>query len=154
MCHLRIAAVLYKTDFWNVEMKDVLSVMLFQSQIKVMDSGDVPLPSGEVICQLLPSGVYKYLGIMECDTVKNQLMKSLLSKEYKRHVRKLLCTKLTSRIPILVVMCIVSLLHYSGGIVNWTQSELYSLDVMTKKQFTMHKRLQNFWWLVSNQEYS
>ena len=45
------------------------------SKGQLVDSGYISLPSGEVICQLLPSEVHKYLGIMECDTVKNQLMK-------------------------------------------------------------------------------
>jgi len=44
------------------------------SKDKVVDSGNISLPSGEVINQLLPSEVYKYLGILECDTVKNQLI--------------------------------------------------------------------------------
>ena len=34
----------------------------------------------------------------------------------------------------------VSLLHYSGGIVSWSQADLYKLDVMMRKQFTMHGR--------------
>ena len=86
-----------------------------------------------MICQLLPSEVYKYLGIMECATVKNQLMKSMLTKEYKWRVRKLLCTKLTSRNFILAVnMYCVSLLCYSGGIVSWSQADLYKVDVMMR----------------------
>ena len=51
-----------------------------------MDYRDISLPSGEVIYQLSPSEVYKYLDIMECDIVKSQLMKLILIKEYKRHV--------------------------------------------------------------------
>lgn len=74
-----------------------------------------------MICQLLPSEEYKYLGIIEW------------------RVRKLLCTKLTNRNLILAVnMYCVSLLCYSGGIVSWSQADLYKLDEMTRKQFTMH----------------
>ena len=76
---------------------------------------------------------------MECDTVKNHLMKLMLTNEYKRHVRKLLYTKLTSRNLILVVNAYcASLLRYSGEIVSWSQADLYKLDVMMRKQFTMH----------------
>ena len=35
-------------------------------------------------------------------------------------------------------MYCVSLLGYSGGVVQWTQSELYNMDVMTRKKVTMH----------------
>ena len=109
------------------------------SKGKVVDSGDILLQSGEVISQLSPSEAYKYLGIMECNTVKNQLMKTRLTKEYKRRVRKLLPTKLLSKNIILAInVYYVSLLRYSGGLVQWTQSELYNVDVMTRKHLTMH----------------
>ena len=65
---------------------NVVSVLKGQ----LVDSGDISLSSGEVICQLSPYEVYRYLGIMECDTVKNQLIKLMLTKECKWHVRKLL----------------------------------------------------------------
>jgi len=76
---------------------------------------------------------------MECNIVKNQLMKTRLTKEYKQRVRKLLSTKLSSKNLILAInVYCVSLLCYSGGLVQWTQLELYNMDVMTRKQLTMH----------------
>ena len=66
------------------------------------------------------------------------LMKDTI-KIQKRRVRKLLSTKLSSKNIILAInVCCVSLLRYSGGLVQWTQSELYNVDVMTGKQLTMH----------------
>ena len=63
----------------------------------------------------------------------------MLTKEYKRRVRKLLCAKLIVINLILAVnMYCVSLLCYSGGIIIWSQADLYKLNVMTRKQFTMH----------------
>ena len=43
---------------------------------------------------------YKYLGILEADTVKQMEIKEKIKKEYLRRTRKLLETKLYSRNPI------------------------------------------------------
>ena len=40
---------------------------------------------------------YKYLGILEADTIKQAEMKEKIQKEYLRRTRKLLETKLDSR---------------------------------------------------------
>ena len=42
-------------------------------------------------------GTYKYLGILEGDTIKQVEMKGKIQKEYLRRTRKLLKTKLSSR---------------------------------------------------------
>jgi len=42
-----------------------------------------------LIYHLSPVRVYKYLGIVEVDSVKHQQIKSMLTKEYKRRVQKL-----------------------------------------------------------------
>ena len=63
----------------------------------------------------------------------------MFMKEYKRRIHKLLCTKLYCRNVISAInVCAVSLLWYSGGIINWTQAELRKLDVCTRKLLTMH----------------
>jgi len=60
-------------------------------------------------------------------------MKSLLTKEYKRRVRKFLRTNLFSRNFISAInSCATSLLRYSGGIVNWTQAEMCKMDIDTR----------------------
>ena len=64
-------------------------------------------------------GFYKYLGTYEADCLKYQLMKSLLTKEYKHQVRKFLRTNLYSRNLISAInSCATSLLRYSGRIVK------------------------------------
>jgi len=48
--------------------------------------------------------------------------------------------KLVSCFPLIIIIinvCAVSLLWYSGGIVNWTQAELHKLDVNTRKLLTI-----------------
>jgi len=61
------------------------------------EADDISLSSGDLIAHLSPAGTYKYLGILEADNFKHQQMKDLLSKEYKRRVRKFLHTQLFSR---------------------------------------------------------
>ena len=51
---------------------------------------DVSLPTREVIRQLPPDGVYRYLGVFEADIFKIQMIKDRLVAEYKSRVRKLL----------------------------------------------------------------
>ena len=66
-------------------------------------------------------------------------MKNILTKEYKRRVRKFLRSKLYSKHLISAInSCAISLLRYSGGIINWTQVELRKLDINTRKLMTMH----------------
>ena len=108
------------------------------SRGRLVDTEVISLPSGDCIQQLEPGGAYRYLGIIEADSFKHQQMKAILSKEYKRRVRKLLQTKLTSRNLFLALNTYaVPLLRYSGGIVKWTQAELKHLDVCTRKLLTM-----------------
>ena len=109
------------------------------SRGRLVQSDGIVLSSGELIHYLSSAGVYKYLGVIEADSIKHQQMKCMLSKEYKRRVRKLLCTKLYSRNLISAInTCAVSLLRYSGGIIKWSQAEIQKLDVATRKLLTMH----------------
>ena len=58
---------------------------------------------------------YKYLGILEADTIKHDEMKKKVKKEYLRRTRKLLETKLFCRNHIKGINTwAVSLVRYSG----------------------------------------
>ena len=46
---------------------------------------------------LWEKGTYKYSGILEADTIKQEEMKEKIKKEHIRRTRKLLGTKLSSR---------------------------------------------------------
>ena len=56
------------------------------SRGQLVDTGNVPLPSGDSIQQLEVGEAYKYLRILEADSLKHQQMKSNLTKEYKKNV--------------------------------------------------------------------
>ena len=53
------------------------------------------LPNQDKIRTRAENETYKYLGIMEADTIKRVEMKNKIQKEYLRRTRKLLETKLS-----------------------------------------------------------
>ena len=55
------------------------------------------LPNQDKISTLGEKEMYKYLGILEADTIKQVEMKEKIKKEYLRRTRKLLEIKLCSR---------------------------------------------------------
>ena len=69
----------------------------------VMKSGNrhttdgIELPNQDKIRTLGENDTYKYLWILEADTIKQMQMKDKIQKEYLRRTRKLLETKLFSR---------------------------------------------------------
>ena len=55
------------------------------------------LPNQDKIKTLAENETYKYLGILEADTIKQVKMKEKIQKEYLRRTRTLLETKLSGR---------------------------------------------------------
>ena len=57
----------------------------------------IELPNQYKIRKLAENETYKYLGILEADTIKQVEMKNKIQKEYLRRTRKILETKLLSK---------------------------------------------------------
>ena len=76
---------------------------------------------------------YKYLGVLEADTIKQVEIKEKIQKENLRRTRKLLETKLNSRNLIKGI--------YPGPFLKWTRDELKQMDQRTRKLMTRHKVL-------------
>ena len=114
----------------------------------VMKSGNRQLTDGmelrnqDKIKTLAENEIYRYLGILEADTIKQVEMKEKIQKEYVRSNRKLLETKLNSRNLIKGInTCAVPLVRYSGPFLKRTRDELKLMDQRTRKLITMHKAL-------------
>ena len=91
------------------------------------------LPNHDKIRTLGENETYKYLGILEADTIKQVLMKDTIRKEYFRRRRQLLETKLSSRTLIKGInTCVVLLVRYSGPFLKWTRDELKQTDQRTR----------------------
>ena len=82
----------------------------------------IELPNQDKIKTLAENETYKYLGILEADTIKQVEMKNKIQKEYLRRTRKLLETKLNSRNLIKGINTwAVPLVRYSGPFLKWTR---------------------------------
>ena len=105
-------------------------------------TGGMELPNQDKIRTLGEKETYKYLGILEADTIKQVEMKEKIKKEYLRRTRKLLETKISSRNLIKGINTwAVILVRYSGPFLKWTREELKQIDQRTRKLMTMHKAL-------------
>ena len=114
----------------------------------VMNSGKrhmmdgVELQNQVVIRTLREKESYKYLGILEAETIKQQEMKEKSKKEYIRRNKKLLKIKLYSRSLVRGInVWAVTLVRYSGSFLKWTRKELKQMDQRIGKLMTMQKAL-------------
>ena len=104
----------------------------------------IELPNLDRIRTLEENETYKYLGILEADTIKQVQMKDLIWKEYLRRKRKLLETKLSSRNLIKGINTwAVPQVRYCGPFLKWTREELKQIEQRTRKLMTMHKALHH-----------
>ena len=102
----------------------------------------IKLPNQDKIRMLAENETYKYLGILETDTIKQVEMKNKIQKEYLRRTRKLLETKLNSRNLIKGINTwAVPLIRYSRPFLKCTRDELRQMDQRTRKLMTIHKAL-------------
>ena len=100
------------------------------------------LPNNDRMRTLEENETYKYLRILEADTIKQLQMKDMIRKEYLKRTRKLLETKLSSRNLIKGInTSAVPLVRYSGPFLKWTREELKQMDQRTRKLMTIHKGL-------------
>ena len=82
----------------------------------------IELPNQDKIRKLAENEIYKYLGILKADTIKQVEMKNKIQKEYLSRTRKLLETKLYSRDLIKGISTwAVTLVRYSGPFLKLTR---------------------------------
>jgi len=99
---------------------------------KFVDGLDISLLTGQ-IKHLYVGESYRYLRILEVEVVYHDTMKKHIVAEYKRRVHKMLSSYLNSDNAIVAINSFaVSILRYSAGLVEWTQADLYKLDVTTR----------------------
>ena len=100
------------------------------------------LPNQDKIRTLGENETYKYLRILEADTIKQVEMEDTIQKEYIRRTRKQVETKLSSRNFIKGINTwAVALVRYSGPFLKSTRDELRKMDQRTRKLMTLHKAL-------------
>ena len=93
------------------------------------------LPNEDKMRTLGEKKNYKYLDILEADTINQVEMKDKIRKEYLRRTRKLLETKISSRNLIKGINTwAVPLVRYSGTFLKWTRDELKQIDKKNKQE--------------------
>ena len=102
----------------------------------------IELPNQNKMRTLAKNENYKYLGILEADTIKQVERKNKIQKEYLRRTRKQLETKLPSRNLIKRINTwAVLIVRYSEPFLKWTRKKLWQIDQRTRKLMTVHKAL-------------
>ena len=108
------------------------TMLVMKSGKRHMTDG-MELPNQDKIRTLAENETYKYLGILEADTIKQVEMKDKIQKEYLRRTRKLPKIKLSSRNLIKGInTCAVPLVRYSWRFLGWTRDELKQMDQRTR----------------------
>ena len=96
------------------------------------------LPNPDKIRKLEENETYKYLRILEADTIKQVQIR----KEYLRRTEKLHETRLSRRNYIKWINTWAApLVRYLGPFLKWTRDEFIQIDQRTRKLMTMHKAL-------------
>ena len=122
------AVRIYSQDIWMEFGMEKCAMLVMKSGKRHLTDG-MELANQDKIRTLAENETYKYLGILEADTIKQVEMKNKIQKEYLRRTRKLLETKLSSR-------------NLIKEINTWAVPlELKQMDQRTRKLMTMHKAL-------------
>ena len=116
--------------------------MLTMKSAKSHMTDRMELPNQDKIRTLGENETYKYLRILEADTIKQVEMKEKIQKEYLRRTRKLLEIKLSCRNLIKGINpWAVTLVIFPRPFLKWTTDELKQMNQRTRKLMTMHKAL-------------
>ena len=113
--------------------------VLIMKRGKVMLTEGIELPSGDTIKDIDKEG-YKYLGILEFDSVREKDMIRNFQSEYFRRARLVMRSKLNGRNKIKALNTwAISMLRYGAGILKWRKNVLDEMDRQTRKIMTMNK---------------
>ena len=107
---------------------------------KSVESNNVILTNDITIPTLDIFDFYNYLGMFENAITEDSLIKNKVTTNYKKRIRNTLKSSLNgSNVIVAVNTWAVPLLHYTAGVVKWTQAQMKALDVSTRKLLAMHK---------------
>ena len=113
--------------------------VLIMKRGKVTLTEGIELPSGDTIKDIDKEG-YKYLGILEFDSVREKDMIRNFQSEYFRRSRLVMRSKLNGRNKIKALNTwAISMLRYGAGILKWRKNVLDEMDRQTRKIMTMNK---------------
>jgi len=105
---------------------------------KRQPSEGLVLPSGDTMKEVDEDG-YKYLGVLQKDSLMSTEMKAKVKSEYFRRLGLLLKSELYAGNVIQGINSwAIGIVRYTAGILDWGKSELKAMDVKTRKKLTLH----------------
>ena len=120
--------------------KEKCAMLVMKSGKRHMTDG-MELPNPDKIRTLEENETYKYLGILEADTIKQVQIKDTIRKEYLRRTRKLLETKLSCRNFFKGInIWAVPPVRYSGPFLSGPVMNLNKWTKKTRKLMALHPR--------------
>ena len=100
--------------------------------------GGLELPSGDLMKDVDEEG-YKYLGVLQKDSLMSAEMKTKVKEEYFRRLRCLLRSELYAGNLIAGINSwAIGIVRYTAGVLDWGAGELKKMDAKTRKTMTMH----------------
>ncbi|KAL1447680.1 hypothetical protein WDU94_000543, partial [Cyamophila willieti] len=93
------------------------------------------------IKQLEPNEIYKYLGMIQTKRIEQNRVKEQITKEYNRRLSMIAKTHLNSRnLSKAINTFAIPILTYSFGIVNWSETDLESLERKIRTTLTKNSK--------------
>ena len=102
---------------------------------------DYQLDSGDIITSLDQSETYKYLGYNQSNLIDYRNTKEYLTKQFRIRLNAILTAQLNARNTIKAINSYaIPILTYSFGIINWSRTELKSLQRTINTSMTKHRK--------------
>ena len=80
---------------------------------------------------------YKYLGVLQANSILHEEVKEKTKKEYFKRVREILKAEIYAKFTAnAITTYAMPILRYGFGILKWTQGELRAIDTKTRKTLT------------------
>ena len=110
---------------------------------KIKKCGSISLDEHSVIDEMENTDVYKYLGVLESDNIKHNEMKTITLEKFKKKLKTILKTDLNAKNNMIAINEFVNpVLTYTYGIVNWTEQDIKSADILVRKMLHMNRMFE------------
>ena len=127
------AVRIYRENIGIEFLKEKYAMLIMKTGKRHLMDG-IKLPNQDKIRTLSEKETYKYLGILEADTIKQVKTNEEIKKEYLTRTTKLLENKLRNRNLIKGINTWgIVLIRYSRPFVKRTREELKQMDQITRK---------------------
>ena len=112
-------------------------VVLVLERAKMIQTEEIELTDGKRMREVNLDG-YKYLGVLELESIMNREMKEKVKSEYIRRIKKLLRSQLNKANVIAGMNAWAGvIIRYGAGVLERAKEDLKSIDIKARKLMTM-----------------